>query len=181
MNRETRLAKVSYAELDRLDPPKCTYRIEVDQLEALSEIRLFVQLPKPDRVSKADSPCFCRRHKSEVTNKEHHRPIDIFAPDSFDLKSQRIGYRVPEPIGEGQGTDRGAIIELDSGGVAQVNLTIFLRLNHRVNKGRASPRFVYSLVLPRRNQVGCRFSCCGKAVLCERANQCSLTRPGRAV
>jgi hypothetical protein len=59
-------------------------------------------------------------------------------------------------------------------------LTIFLRrLNNRVNKGRASRRFVYSLVLPRRNQVSCRFSC-GKTVLCEMANQCSLTRSWRA-
>ena len=101
MRRDTRLAKVSYAELDRYDPLKCTCRIEVDQLEAVSEIRFFVQLPKPDRVSKTDSPCFCRRHKSEATNEELLRPIDILAPDSFDLKPQRIGYRVPEPIREG--------------------------------------------------------------------------------
>jgi hypothetical protein len=98
MKRDSGLAKVSYVELNRLDPLKCTCRIEVDQLEAVSEIRFFVQLPKPNRVCKADSPSFCRRHKSEATNEEHLRPIDIFAPDSFDLKPQRIGYRMPSHL-----------------------------------------------------------------------------------
>ena len=130
---DTGLAETCAA-LNRLDPLTCRCRIDVDQSEAVREIRSFVQLSKSDGVGKTDAPGFRGRHKSEASDEEHLRPIDPLTADSCDLEAQGIGYRVPEPLGEGESTNRGAVIELDSCGVAKFDLTISLHLNNSVNE-----------------------------------------------
>jgi hypothetical protein len=174
---DTGLAKVFYIALYRLDPLHCRRRIDVDQFEAMREIRFFVQLSESDRVCKTDSPGFGRRHKSEASDEEHLGSIDFLIVDSCDLEAQSIGYRVPEPLGEGKSTNRGAVIELDSPRVAQVDLTMPLDLNNGVNKRRISPGFVYSLLLPSGDHVGCCLADGDKAILRKLPKECGLARP----
>lgn len=174
---DTALAKVFHVALNRLDPLNCRRRIDVDQFEAVREIRFFVQLSKSDRVGKTDSPRFSRRHKSEASDEEHLRPIDPLAADSFDLEAQSIGYGVPKPLGEGESTNRGAVVELDSRGVAQIDLAMPLRFNNTVNERRISPRFVYSILQPRGDHVRSCLVCCGKTLLCKLPKDCGLARP----
>jgi hypothetical protein len=107
------------AALNRRDPLTCRRWIDVDQLEAVLEIRSFVQLSKPDGVGETDSPGFRRRHKSQASDEKHFRPINPLTAHSSDLEAQSIGYRVPEPLGEGQRTNRRAVVELDFRGVPQ--------------------------------------------------------------
>src|SRR5271169_6563728 len=118
----------------------------MDQFEAVREIRAFVQVSKSDRVDKTDAPGFSRRQKSEASDEEHLRPIDALTANSCDLEAQSVGYRVPEPLGEGESTNRGAVIELDSRGVAQIGLAKPLCLSNSVNERRISPGFVDSLL-----------------------------------
>jgi hypothetical protein len=143
------------------------------------QIRAFVQVSKSDGVGKTDSPGLSRRHKSEASDEEHLRPINPLTADSFDFRMQRIGYRILEPLGESESTNRGAVIELDSRGVAQIDLAIPLCLNNRVYEGRISPRFVDSLLPPRADDVSCGFLRCGKALFRQLPKNCGLARTRR--
>jgi len=124
-----------------------------------------------------DSPGFTRRYKSEAAHEEHLRPIDTLTTDSCDLEAQSVGYRVAEPLGEGESTNWRAVEELDFRGAGQTDLAIPLRLNDSVNERRGSPWFVYSLLLPRGDQVSCCFVGCGEALLRKQPKDCGLARP----
>lgn len=83
-----------------------------------------MQISKSDGVGETDSPGFSRRHKSEASDKEDFGAVDSFPADTRDLDAQSIGYWEPEPAGERGSTNRGTVIELDSRGITQIELSL---------------------------------------------------------
>ena len=169
----------SYVARDRFDPPDYRCRVDVDQSVAVREIRRFVLFSQSKGVGKTDSPGFSRRHKSEASHEEHLAPIDPLIADSCDLEAKRIGYRVPEPLGEDESANRGAVEEPDSRGVSRIELAMPLGLNNRVDERKLRPGFVYSLLLQSGDHIGCSLVRRGKALLRQLPEDRGLARPRR--